>query len=341
MERRGLDLPLLIGGATTSKQHTAVRIAPEYGQPTVHVLDASRVVGVVSDLLDGERARQARRGEPRASRSGCASSTPRRAASRCSRSRSARANRERVARSDDLAGAAVHGRAARRARPRDAARVHRLAVLLPRVGAEGQVPGDPRDPERARRARLFDDAQRAARRDRRRRIAAGARRLRLLAGARRGRRRRARRTAYALPDAAPAAAIRRLAAEPLAWPTTSRPRTGLGTTSARSPSRSTAPTSSRRASRRSTTTTARSWSRRWPTGSPRRSPSGCTSVARRDWYAPARAAHERRADRRAIPRDPPGVRLPGLPRPHRRRRRCFDLLDAEQRGDPRSRSRSP
>ncbi len=55
MERRGLDLPLLIGGATTSKQHTAVRIAPAYGQPTLHVLDASRVVGVVSDLLDPVR----------------------------------------------------------------------------------------------------------------------------------------------------------------------------------------------------------------------------------------------------------------------------------------------
>ncbi|MEX1358206.1 MAG: vitamin B12 dependent-methionine synthase activation domain-containing protein, partial [Gaiellaceae bacterium] len=55
MEKRGLDLPLLIGGATTSKQHTAVKIAPEYGQPTVHVLDASRVVGVVSDLLDPVR----------------------------------------------------------------------------------------------------------------------------------------------------------------------------------------------------------------------------------------------------------------------------------------------
>jgi 5-methyltetrahydrofolate--homocysteine methyltransferase len=55
MERRGLDLPLLIGGATTSRQHTAVRIAPEYGQPVVHVIDASRVVGVVSDLLDPDR----------------------------------------------------------------------------------------------------------------------------------------------------------------------------------------------------------------------------------------------------------------------------------------------
>jgi 5-methyltetrahydrofolate--homocysteine methyltransferase len=55
MERRGLDLPLLIGGATTSKQHTAVKIAPEYSQPTVHVLDASRVVKVVSDLFEPAR----------------------------------------------------------------------------------------------------------------------------------------------------------------------------------------------------------------------------------------------------------------------------------------------
>ena len=55
MERRGLDLPLLIGGATTSRQHTAVRIAPEYTPPVVHVIDASRVVGVVADLLEPER----------------------------------------------------------------------------------------------------------------------------------------------------------------------------------------------------------------------------------------------------------------------------------------------
>jgi 5-methyltetrahydrofolate--homocysteine methyltransferase len=55
MERRGLDLPLLIGGATTSRQHTAVRIAPAYSHPVVHVVDASRVVGVVSALIDPER----------------------------------------------------------------------------------------------------------------------------------------------------------------------------------------------------------------------------------------------------------------------------------------------
>jgi 5-methyltetrahydrofolate--homocysteine methyltransferase len=56
MERRHMTLPLLIGGATTSRQHTAVKIAPEYGQPVVHVLDASRVVDVVSQLLNPERA---------------------------------------------------------------------------------------------------------------------------------------------------------------------------------------------------------------------------------------------------------------------------------------------
>jgi 5-methyltetrahydrofolate--homocysteine methyltransferase len=51
MERRQLRKPLLIGGATTSRQHTAVRIAPEYSGPTVHVVDASRAVDVVSSLL--------------------------------------------------------------------------------------------------------------------------------------------------------------------------------------------------------------------------------------------------------------------------------------------------
>ena len=52
MERRKMTIPLLIGGATTSRPHTAVKIAPEYGsQPVVHVVDASRAVDVVSRLL--------------------------------------------------------------------------------------------------------------------------------------------------------------------------------------------------------------------------------------------------------------------------------------------------
>jgi 5-methyltetrahydrofolate--homocysteine methyltransferase len=56
MDRRGFTMPLVIGGATTSRQHTAVKIAPAYRHTTVHVLDASRAVDVVSTLLSAERA---------------------------------------------------------------------------------------------------------------------------------------------------------------------------------------------------------------------------------------------------------------------------------------------
>ncbi|MEO7438022.1 MAG: vitamin B12 dependent-methionine synthase activation domain-containing protein, partial [Candidatus Binatia bacterium] len=54
MERQGFTLPLLIGGATTSKTHTAVKIAPHYSAPVVHVLDASRAVPVTTNLLSDE-----------------------------------------------------------------------------------------------------------------------------------------------------------------------------------------------------------------------------------------------------------------------------------------------
>ncbi len=54
MKRRGVELPLLIGGATTSRAHTALKIAPHYAQPVVWVKDASRAVGVVQTLLSNE-----------------------------------------------------------------------------------------------------------------------------------------------------------------------------------------------------------------------------------------------------------------------------------------------
>ena len=94
MERRGIELPLLIGGATTSKQHTAVRIAPEYG-----AADRARARRLARRR---RRRRPARRRPPRAgstrriapTRIACARSTPRGAASRCSRcARRARAGR--------------------------------------------------------------------------------------------------------------------------------------------------------------------------------------------------------------------------------------------------------
>jgi len=56
MERRGMKLPLLIGGATTSRIHTAVKIAQNYSSPVIHVLDASRSVPVVSNLLNDDKA---------------------------------------------------------------------------------------------------------------------------------------------------------------------------------------------------------------------------------------------------------------------------------------------
>ncbi len=55
MEREGFSTPLLIGGATTSRMHTAVKIAPAYAGPTAHVVDASRAVAVVQNLLDPAR----------------------------------------------------------------------------------------------------------------------------------------------------------------------------------------------------------------------------------------------------------------------------------------------
>jgi 5-methyltetrahydrofolate--homocysteine methyltransferase len=54
MERQGFKLPLLIGGATTSRAHTAVKIAPYYSEPVVHVLDASRAVPVTTSLLSDD-----------------------------------------------------------------------------------------------------------------------------------------------------------------------------------------------------------------------------------------------------------------------------------------------
>jgi cobalamin-dependent methionine synthase I len=55
MEERKLKLPLLIGGATTSKMHTAVKLVTQYSGPVVHVLDASRSVPVAQTLLDKTR----------------------------------------------------------------------------------------------------------------------------------------------------------------------------------------------------------------------------------------------------------------------------------------------
>ena len=93
MERRGVALPLMIGGATTSRQHTAVKIAPEYSEPTIHVLDASRVVGVVGSSARRRAEDRVRSEEPR--RAGAAASPPRREGTQapaCTRRRAGQQN---------------------------------------------------------------------------------------------------------------------------------------------------------------------------------------------------------------------------------------------------------
>ena len=77
MQQRGMTLPLLIGGATTSRQHTAVKIAPEYAQPVVHVPDASRVVDVVVEPARAPSSGRRSIARTAPSRHACASSTAR------------------------------------------------------------------------------------------------------------------------------------------------------------------------------------------------------------------------------------------------------------------------
>ena len=133
--------------------------------------------------------------------------------------------------------------------------------------------------------------------------------------------RRARSERAALPHAAPAGDRRPTSSTSIARsPTTSRRSTAACPTTRRL--RRDGRHRRRRLvaerSRPRTTTTTRSWSRRWPTGWPRRSPSaararpGATGAT-----AQSEALGKRRADRREVPRHPPGLRLPGLPRPHR------------------------
>ena len=166
MQRRGLKLPLLIGGATTSRQHTAVRIAPAYDGPTVHVLDASRVVGVVSDLLDADRAEELDIGQPR--RAGAPARAARQppARSRCSPSTQARANREKVDFAD-LPMPAFTGVRVVEPALTELREMIDWQFLFLAWELKGKYPAILDQPV-ARE--LFDDAQHAARRDHRRRL---------------------------------------------------------------------------------------------------------------------------------------------------------------------------
>ena len=247
MERQGFKLPLLIGGATTSRAHTAVKIAPHYSEPVVHVLDASRAVPVTTSLLSDE-GKPAFVAQHRAEYEELRQH-PRRAEAqaRCRSRRRARTARRSSGAPRTSPAPDVHRRArARRLPARDAARVHRLDAVLPHLGAQGRLSAHPRARE-VRRA----GAHRSS--PRRTRCSTTIIAKKLL-------------TARGVYGLFPANAVgddvelytdetrsavlerfhflrqqtqrRRRRAVPLAWPTSSRPRRpGFAITSAASPSR--------------------------------------------------------------------------------------------------------
>ena len=140
MERQGFKLPLLIGGATTSRAHTAIKIAPHYSEPVVHVLDASRAVPVTTSLLseDGKAEFVAQhRAEYEALRK--AHAAPRQQVVSLEIARARRTPIEW--RAEDLPAPEFIGvRVLDNFPLGDVARVYRLDSVLPRMGAEGRLP---------------------------------------------------------------------------------------------------------------------------------------------------------------------------------------------------------
>ena len=202
MQRRGLEVPLLIGGATTSRQHTAVAhrarvLARDRARARREPGDRRRLVAARS-----RAARRARRGEPRAPGPPARRSTPRSRSGRCCRSR----------RRGATAAASPSTTCRSRRSPASARSSRSSAELVPLIDWQfffhaWDLKGKfPKILEQPAARELFDDAQAVLERDRPRRVAAGARRLRLLARARRGRRRRRRRHALLLPPPAGRAA---------------------------------------------------------------------------------------------------------------------------------------
>ena len=153
MERQGFDIPLLIGGATTSRAHTAVKVTPRYKGPVLWVKDASRSVPVAAALLSDGAARQAaRRHRGRLRLAARAPRREERPAAALPRGRAGQPDADRLVvvrprrrRRWSPATAIAHP-GLRGLRPRRAARVHRLAAVLQRLGDEGQVPRHPEQP---------------------------------------------------------------------------------------------------------------------------------------------------------------------------------------------------
>ena len=189
MQRQGLKIPLLIGGATTSRAHTAVKVDGKYDGPVVWVKDASRSVPTLAPLLSDER-----RPALMASITEDYDSLRARHAAKHDRPMAtlekARATARRSTGGLPAAGTEAARRArAHRLRHRRAARLHRLAAVLQRLGDEGQVPRHPQQPGDGRdRPLALQRRSGDARPHHRGEVADRQRRVRLLPG-RRGRRR--------------------------------------------------------------------------------------------------------------------------------------------------------
>ena len=342
MERQGFKLPLLIGGATTSRAHTAVKIAPFYSEPVVHVLDASRAVPVTTTLLSDEK---------KAARS----------------SSQHRADYEQLRR---IHGAPKHklvldrGGARQRGRRSNGAREDipspeftgvrvlddfPLATLREYIDwtpffhtweLRGRLSADPRAREvRRAGAHHLRRSQRPARRDHREEAPPSARRLRALSGERRRRRRRAlhrrlaQRGALAVPLPAPAdreEGEARAAPEPRRLHRAEEHGASGSHRRVRREHGLRPQGAVRRRSARSTTTTTRSWPRRSPTVWRRPSPSACTSASARSG-ATARARRSTPAE--LIAEKYRGIRpaagYPACP-DHTEKGALWKLLDVEK-----------
>ena len=148
MERQGFTIPLLIGGATTSRTHTAVKIAPAYSGPVVHVIDASRAVGVAGALVQPDR----RDAFVAGIRDEYETVRRERAGTRAREKRltiaEARANHVPIDWSavDPAAPDVPRAADVRRLPARRARRLHRLDAVLRDLGDARRLPGDPRRP---------------------------------------------------------------------------------------------------------------------------------------------------------------------------------------------------
>ncbi len=289
MEREGFKLPLLIGGATTSRVHTAVKIEPRYSGATVHVLDASRAVGVVSSLLsDGQRdgfvaaGQEGIRRDPHQSRR-----PPGRGPPDPARDSPAPPPGHRMAGYRAAPARLPRGSRVRRLPAAGAGGPHRLDAVLPDLGAARSLPGDPPGPASRRGgAQPPGGCARAARPDRPRAAAPRPRSGGVLSRQCHGggrhpalRRRGAEPPGRHYPHPAAADGQAAGAAQPGAGRLRGPGRVGYRRLRGRvrrhdrpRPRRAGAAVRGR-----STTTTPRSLPRHWPTVWPRRWPSGCTN----------------------------------------------------------------